>query len=61
MNRELRLEAACKATVLFHSGGPWSNAKASAWVRIAALLLDDPFADATTKTLCDMQRKALEP
>lgn len=73
MNAE-KLQLACEATLLFHSGSPWDDEKRSRWQQLGVKLLGEPkFRDyhyargsmtpttfeATTRVLCDMVRSAL--
>lgn len=54
-----KLEAACRAALLFHAGSPWDEAKAAEWSALVFPLLGPREPDATTKTLCDALRAAL--
>lgn len=45
---------AAKATLLFHSGGPWSNARRDEWLELTGR------EEATTRNLCDFVREQLE-
>jgi hypothetical protein len=49
-----RLLNCAKATLLFHSGSPWSHAKADEWKEITGK------DEATTRVLCDFIREQLE-
>jgi len=49
-----RLRDAVEAVLMFHSAGPWDTQKLLKWDRHTGC------AEATTKGLCDVLRKALE-
>ncbi len=53
------LKEACELTLLFYNVGPWTDAKKFRWAKITEKLLSES-REATTKTLCDCVRKALE-
>ena len=63
-----KLKLAAEATLLFHSGSPWDDAKKYRWQLFAETLLgirpnmdaSGRLYDATTRVLCDMQREALK-
>ena len=48
------LPAALEAVLLFHSGGPWNDAKNQRWRLLTG------HDEATTRVLCDTAREALE-
>jgi hypothetical protein len=52
-----RLEKAAQATLLFHSGSPWTEEKQERWLK----LTQRPEPGVTTKALCDFIRAALDP
>lgn len=47
------LAEAAEATLLFHSGGTWDSEKRTRWLVLTGE------EDATTRILCDVQRRAL--
>jgi len=53
--REPSLRAACEATLLFHSGSPWTEEKQREWERLTG----DVSHQVTTKRLCDFIRSTL--
>jgi len=50
-----RLRDALEAVLMFHSAGPWGVQQQLKWDRLTGC------AEPTTKGLCDVVRKALEP
>lgn len=49
------LDRVARAVLLFHRGGPWTDADQRLWVMLTGA------EDATTKALCDFAREALQP
>lgn len=45
---------AAKATLMFHQGGPWSQANREAWLELTGR------EEASTRSLCDFVREQLE-
>lgn len=58
-SRLWKLEAACRAALLFHSSAPWDNAKRTEWDALLSPLLGR-VPEVTTRSLCDAIRTALE-
>jgi hypothetical protein len=52
-DKELAMQNALSALLLFHSGTPWDDQKRALWFNLTGQ------QDATTKVLCDVARKAL--
>lgn len=58
--RELRMEAALKLVLLFHSPNPWTADKGLEWRRLqTAAGVKDAHSEATSKALCDVVREVL--
>ncbi len=49
--RAVMFRRVAEATLLFHSGGPWTVARSDRWNELTGEV------DATTKTLCDFARR----
>ena len=58
-NKIARLSAACRATLTFYSV-TWTEFELKVWQDCTNILLGNKETPATTKMLCDMQRKALD-
>jgi len=52
---DLEYDRLARAVLLFHRGGPWTEADQQLW-----FMLTDTM-DVTTKSLCDLARKAVKP
>lgn len=53
------LERLARAVLLFHRGGPWSDADRVAWLELTGQQTA-ACAEATTRKLCDLARAVLE-